>query len=284
MSFFLHLISVISFSLPIALGYTFVFGRGKIMHYGPLGVSLIAAYGSFLTLEATGSFAAALAMGIVAACGCSALFWWMALRLEPDGLGILSIAMHLILINIVLNWQGFTHGALGIDRIPRLAFMQSPAQFAFWSGFIALCWLAFFLWLDRTALARQLSALAEQEWHAASLGIKRWRVHLLAFLVLAVATASDNFLHPQYFHLLYPTDYLFPMFVALVMWTVAGKPGSMWGAALATTFLILLNESIRFVSLPGDVVGPLRLLMFGVILLGAVWWRRDVLFPKRRTI
>ncbi len=284
MDFALHIISLTAMAMPLSLGYTFVFGRGKILNFGPVGIGLVSAYGSFLMLDATGSFALALLMGIVMALLASLLFSWLSFRLDPDGLGILSIAVHLMFLNVVLNWQSLTRGALGIARIPRVPFMETPEEFAFWITVIAILWIFFFLWLDRTSLARQMSALAEQEWHAKSLGINRVRVHVLCFLILGLCLASDNFFYPQYLHLLYPTDYGFPVFVTLVMIVVAGKPGSIPGVILATILITALKEALRFVPLSAEILGPVRLMLFGVILLAAVWYRRDSLFPKKRTI
>ena len=284
MDFILHIITLTAMTMPLSLGYTFVFGRGKILHFGPIGVGLVSAYGTFLTLDATGSFSLGLLMGIIIALLSSLLFSWLSFRLEPDGLGILSIAVHLMFLNVVLNWQSLTRGALGIVRIPRLSFMDTPGQFAFWITVVALAWIAFFLWLDRTSLARQMSALAEQEWHAKSLGINRTRVHIIAFLILGLCLANDNFFYPQYLHLLYPTDYNFSGLVILLMIVVAGRPGSIPGVILATILLTALKEALRFVPLSADILGPVRLMLFGVILLAAVWDRRETVFSEKRTI
>ncbi len=284
MDFLYHLISVTAMSVPAVLGYTFVFGRGRILHFGPIGVSLVSAYGTFLTLNATGSFALALGMGIVMAMVSSALFAWLSFRLDPDGLGILSIAVHLTFLTIVLNWSSLTRGALGLPGIPRLPFLQTPEAFALCTGAVCLGWIIFFLWLDRTPLARKMTALSEQEWFAKSMGIDRVVTHLLAFGILGLTIASDNFFFPQYFHLLYPSDYQFPVFITFIMMVVAGKPGSTRGAIVACVLLTLLKEGLRFAPLPTEILGPMRLLMFGVILLVAVWIQRDTLFPKKRTI
>jgi branched-chain amino acid transport system permease protein len=284
MPFFLHIVCLTALYIPLSLGYTFLFGRGKVFHFGPIGVSLVSVYGTFLTFNATGSFVLGLFMGIVMALLFSAIFAWLSFRLDSDGLGILTIAGHLAILNIILNWQGLTNGALGIANIPRLPFMESQEAFAIGISVVCACWIGFFLWLDRTSLARQVSALAENEWHAKSLGINRIGVHLVAFMILGLCQASDNFFYPQYLHLLYPSDYMFPGFIAVIMRVIAGKPGSIWGAILSTAILTFLKEALRFIPMSSDLLGPVRLLLFGAILLAAVWYRRDSLFPKKRTI
>ena len=68
------------------------------------------------------------------------------------------------------------------------------------------------------------------------------------------------------------------------MAVVAGKPGSVLGVTFSTVLLVLLKEGLRFLPLPTAVLGPVRLLLFGIILLVAVYVRRDTLFPQQRTV
>ena len=129
-----------------------------------------------------------------------------------------------------------------------------------------------------------MTALAEHDWHARALGISRARTHTTAFLIAGLAAASANVFYPQYLHLLHPSDYTFPFLIFFVMAVVAGKPGSVFGVTLSTILLTLLKEAIRFLPLPISMIGPMRLLLFGLILFAAVWWRRDALFPGQRTV
>ena len=104
MNFLLHLIAIIAMSAPNILGFNLIFGRGKIFHFGPLGVSVVAAYVTFITVMNTGSYAWGLGAGLLAVLAVSAFFAWLSLRLDPDGFGVMSIAVHLGLLAVVLNW------------------------------------------------------------------------------------------------------------------------------------------------------------------------------------
>lgn len=284
MNFALHLTAMIAIGLPNLLGYNLIFGKGKIFHFGPIGVSIAATYGCFVTLSWTESWMLALLIGMIFSLSCSALFAWLSFRLDPDGLGILSIAVHLTLLSVVLNWTDVTRGALGIPRIPRMEFLQTPQQFALVSVLIAAACIIGSLLLDRSSFGRKLSALAEHEWSAESLGISRVRTHLCAFLIGGLGALITSVLYSQYIHLVHPNDLTFIWLIFYVLVIVAGKPGSVLGVTLSATLLTLLREGLRFVPLPTGILGPLRLLLFGLILLTAVWWRRDSLFPKKRTI
>jgi branched-chain amino acid transport system permease protein len=284
MDFYLHILISIAHWLPTALGYNLVFGKGKILHFGPMGVSVAVAYAMFLTLMSTNGYFLALLAGTLMAVSLSLFFAWLSLRLEPDGMGVMSIAVHLSLLAVVLNWSSVTRGALGIPRISRMPFLESMPMITIVTCIVAGLFLVFYLWLDRSSFGRQLAALAEHDWHARSLGIRKSLIHALAFLILGMSHVSGVFFSVPYLHLLHPNDFQFPSLIFIVMIVVAGKPGSVWGVTISTALLVILKEGLRFVPLAPSLLGPVRLILFGVILLLAVWWRRDTLFPKARTV
>lgn len=284
MDFLLHLLSITAMSIPGILGYNLVFGKGKIFHFGPIGIFLVTAYALFLTLTATRSYALAIPAGLAAAFCAALLISWLSLKLDPDGLAIMTIAVHLAALAVILNWTSLTRGALGLPSIPRISFLASPLSFAISASAIATAWTAFLWLLDRSSFGRMLTALAEHEPAALAIGINRTSTHTVAFLVSAIGAMLTGFLAPQYLHLLHPSDYTFASLIFLVMVVVAGGPGNVRGVLLSTIILTLLKEGLRFLPLPLGLLGPLRLFLFGAILLAAVWLRRDMLFPKPRTI
>lgn len=284
MAFFWHIIILIGTWLPGALAYSMIFGKGKILHFGPAGVSLATAYATFIVLESTHTYPLAVVAGASMALCCSLLLTWLSLRMEPDGFGILSIAFHLMILSVVLNWSSLTRGALGIPRLPRAPFPESQASFGVLVVVVCILSVAALFWIDRSKYGRQLQALAEQPWHAGALGIRRSRVHLIAFLICGAASIIDTLIYHQYIGLLHPNDYQFMGLTFFIMLVVAGKPGSILGVTLSTVLLVTLREMLRFVPIPSEVLGPLRLILFGLILFIAVWLRRDTLFPKARSV
>ncbi len=284
MSFLWHVIILIGIWLPGALTYTLIFGKGKLLHFGPVGVSLVASYATFLTLLHTGNYLLAVGAGFFLSIVTSALFAWLSLRLEPDGFGVLSIAVHLAILSIILNWSSLTRGALGIPRIPRSPFPVSIEGFALTMLVMSALWIGAMLWLDRSSFGRELKALAEHPWYAAALGVNRMRVHSIAFFIGGIGAFFASIPSTQYIGLLHPNDFQFAGLIFYVMLVVAGKPGSVFGVTLATILLVSLREAMRFVPLPADILGPVRLMLFGFILFAAVWWRRDALFPKQRVV
>lgn len=284
MSYFWHLATIVGMSLPGVLGYNLIFGRGKVLHFGPVGIGVVTAYAIFLTERVTHSFLIALPVGLVVYLAISALFAWMSLRLAGDALGILTIAMHLAFVAVVLNWTDLTRGALGLAQIRRMPGLESPQVFGIVSLVVGFGFALCMAWVDRSKLGRSLSALAENRFHAESLGISRVSAIFAAFLIGGLGSFLTNVLFPQYVQLLHPNDYAFRFLIFWLMCIVAGGPGNVFGVTLATVVLTLLQEGLRFVPLPFGLIGPIRLLMFGVILVVAVYVRRKELFPQPRSV
>jgi branched-chain amino acid transport system permease protein len=284
MTYILHLIITSAMFIPVTLGYNFVFGRGKILHFGPTGLSVIVAYALYLTQKEANSFLMGIAVAIFVACIFSLFFAWLALRLDADAFGILTLACHLGAIAVILNWTSLTRGALGIAQIPRMTGMQSMESFAIVTVIVAILWILFMMRVDRSSLGRALVALAENRVHAESLGLSRGYVYVQAFLILGIGTVLSTIFFPQYISLLHPNDYGFHALVFYIMCIVAGKPGSVLGVTLSLVLLTILKEGLRFLPLSPGFVGPLRLVLFGMILLIAVYIRRNEIFPKRRTV
>ncbi|MBI5155965.1 branched-chain amino acid ABC transporter permease [Candidatus Peregrinibacteria bacterium] len=284
MTFLIHILIVLCVSLPHQLGYNLVFGKGKIFHFGPLGASLLAAYGVFLSLPFTHSYFLSFFIGWSLSLLLSALYAWLSLRLEPDGLGVMSIALHLGILSLILNTGNITRGSMGLPNIPRMADLDTQGQFVAVVIGVAIAWILLLWLLEHSAFGRRLAALSEHTWHAAAVGIDRARTHLVAFLILGTGAAITNTLFHQYIRLVHPSDFAFSYFIFMIMVTVAGKPGSVLGVTLSATLLTILREGLRFAPLSPDLLGPVRLILFGLILFVAVYWRRDSLFPQQRTV
>jgi len=284
MNFFLHLVISISVVLMNGLPYGLILGRGKILHFGIMGTSLVSTYGIFLVLMNGGGYFLGFIAGLGIAILLALVFSWLAFRLDSDSFGILTIALHLALLAVVLNWIDLTGGAMGIAHIPRAPGLGDPRYFALVTSTVALIW-GFFLWkIDRGPLGRRLTALAENPSHARSLGISREKVYTTVFVLSAVGSVLANLFYPQYIGLVHPSDLTFYFMIMYIMFIVAGMGGGIPGVALSCILLTILKEAIRFLPFPSGALGPLRLIVFGMILLVAVYLRREKLFPVPRTV
>jgi branched-chain amino acid transport system permease protein len=284
MTYFFFILTVIGQYLPSVLGYNLLFGRGKMMYFGPIAVAIVASYAFAIPWVATGNFLLAIACSAAFSIAISLVFALLSLRLESDAFGVMTLAVFLAFIAIVMNWISLTGGPYGIAPIPRLQMFRDPGVFAMASLLIGIGFAVVMWFLDRSKIGRALEAFAEHPWCASSLGLCRTRTVIIAFLIASVGPVLSNMLYLQLTGILHPSDYMFPTLVFAMTCVVAGGPGSVVGVTIATALLVTLREGIRFLPLPVGLVGPLRLFLFGTILLTAIYLRRKKLFPLRRTV
>jgi branched-chain amino acid transport system permease protein len=224
MNYLLHIIVMTGMNIPVVLGLNLILGRGKILYFGSVGVSLFTAYAIFLTLRIIGSYPIAVLAGLLMAMSLCWLFAWVAIRLDGDAFGILSISAHLSMLAIVINWTSVTRGTLGLTHIPHIPGLQSLPVLALVIIFVTGSY-TFVMWrIHRGQLGRALGALAENRLHAESLGISRMKITILAFLIAGVGIVISNTFYPQYIGLLHPNDYLYQVLIFDLMCVVAAAP------------------------------------------------------------
>ena len=271
-------------TIPTILGLNLVLGKGRILYFGQEGAGLIVAYTMTLVWLQTHSLLLLLIFTSIAVVLLSMLFTFLAIRLDDDAFGIMSLALHLIMLALVLNWTSLTRGTLGIPGIQFFSMRLTTLQYVLLSGIVSALWMFLLHRFNQSPYGRALDALAESNVHASSIGIQQVPVTFIAFLFCGLGTLLTQFLFLSYTGLLHPSDYQYPSLVFLILCITAGGPGRIRRVVLATIVLTFLKEGLRFMPLPTGMVGPLRLLLFGFILLIAIYRGRRTLFPERRSL
>jgi branched-chain amino acid transport system permease protein len=234
--------------------------------------------------------------------GLFAALWGMTLgfpvlRLRGDYLAIVTLAFGEIVRIILINWQSFTGGPNGINRIPRPSFFGLPfersADPSFHSFFgleydasyrliflyyliliLALLTNAITLRLRRLPIGRAWEALREDEIACRSLGINTVTTKLTAFAIGAMfgGFAGAFFSARQGF--ISPESFTFAESVLVLAIVVLGGLGSQLGVVVAA--VVLVGSAERFRELQ-----DYRMLIFGLSMVLAMIWRPRGLMSRR---
>lgn len=285
MLFWLYILTLACINVFMTLSWNLVFGKGKILHFGHQAHSLFTAYAIWVSVvQYDVPMIVGMIAGLTLSLALGALMSWLSVRLEEDAFGVMSIAVHLILFAVILNWQSVTRGALGIPGIPRPELMRQSLPFFMVTALCMAVWVFAVRRFDKSKYGRALEALSESEWHAEALGISQMRTRQMAFALSSTGAFLAALIYPPFLLLLTPNDYGFPSMIFYVIIILAGGPGKLWGVFGATFAVIFLKEAIRFIGLPADMIGPVRLILFGLIMFVFVCIRKDSLFPHQRRI
>ena len=289
MEYLIHLCIVVAIYLILAQSFNLTFGLGKLFNLAHIAVYSIGAYTTALLSTDLGyGLWVCIPASMLTSALLALLIGAISLKLDHDYFAIGTLAFSAVVSALLINWKSLTKGVLGITGIPRPEL--GAIDFYTNSNFLVLVYiLVAYVYLSlyiifHSRFARQLRALAEFPHAAAGLGIDIIKVRNLSFMIASMFAGLAGSLFAYYINYIDPTSFGLHEMVFVLSIAIVGKPGSFWGVGFATVFLVLLPEPLRFIEIGPSILGPMRQLLYALILFGVVYWKRNTLFPAERTI
>jgi len=284
-----HLAILVCMYSILAQGLNLTFGLGRLFNLAHVASFAIGAYTTALLSVETGAgffkcvAASALTSGLFAV-----LLGGISLRLTQDYFAIGTLAFSSVVSSLLINWKSVTRGVLGIPGIPR------PELFGFDfynnSNFLVLIFVValvvqlFFYLLHRGPFGRALKGQAEYDEALLATGCDTGLVRNMSFLFSSATSGLAGSFFAYYLNYIDPSSFSLSEMIFVLTIVVVGRPGSLWGVTLATVFLVLLPEPLRFIEINSAYLGPARQLLQAVILFAVVYCNRRTLFPPRREV
>ncbi|MEO3926868.1 branched-chain amino acid ABC transporter permease [Micromonosporaceae bacterium B7E4] len=271
-----------------------------------VGLSLLMGYAGQISLGqasfyAIGGYTAGLlsvhslppVLGLLAAPLVSAAFAVVVgvplLRLRGHHLAFATLAMQLILLSLVAraDWAG---GAIGLQGIPRLS--VGGYEFADDISYAYLVWAAVVLTLlvARNIVAsrpgRGLHALASSETAAAACGVPVGRYRLTVFALSAAFAGLAGGIYAFYLGYLAPGSFPVLLSIEYVVMAVVGGLGTLWGALVGATAIILLVQVLNTLGtqpgMPGYAPTVLSYAVYAILLVLVVMFLPHGIVPAVR--
>jgi branched-chain amino acid transport system permease protein len=232
------------------------------------------------------------------------LFGAPTLRLRGDYLAIVTLGFGEIVPVVARNWTWLTNGAQGLGGI------RTPRFFGYDFGFAALPYYFLGLALVTTAIfvsyrlqesrvGRAWMAIREDELAAGAMGVNHVHYKLLAFAMGAAIAGLAGVFYVAKLTTATPDMFQFPVSVMVLVMVVLGGMGSVRGVVLAALIIaalqsVILQELSLWVNALGRAIGSAWLarvqlitsleLIFGIILVLMMLFRREGLFPAARRV
>ena len=238
----------------------------------------------------------------------SALFGIMfgapTLRLRGDYLAIVTLGFGEIVPIVARNTDGITNGAAGLNGI------QAPRLFGWNFGvdstpyyYVGLALVALLIFcssrLRDSRVGRAWMAIREDETAAAAMGVNPVRFKLLAFAIGAAFAGTTGVFFVAKLQTATPEMFNFNVSSMLLVMVVLGGMGSVWGVVVGAVLLqlmqtLFLPQLSTGLHALGDDTGSAVLqrvdlvqwtqLIFGVILIAMMLYRRQGLIPATRKV
>ena len=99
-------------------------------------------------------------------------------------------------------------------------------------------------------------------------------------MISAALAALAGSLYAHYISFIDPSTFYLADIIIVVTMVIVGGLVSLRGSLVATVIIILLPEMLRFVALPPSMIGPMRQIMYALLLILILLYRPRGLFGK----
>ncbi len=271
LAIFIGIYIILAVSLNFALGFTGLINLGHIAFFG------IGAYTSALLVGAGWSFLAAfLAAGIIASIA-GFLLMWATRKLKGDYLALATLGFSFVVFSLFLNLDSVTRGARGITGIAKPAFFGVPVQTNAAFLLIVIIVVALTLWVlnrvTKSPFGRLMEATRDDELGARVLGKNTTKIKYKVMALSAFFAGLAGSLFAHYLSFIEPSSFYLQDIILVLTIVIVGGLASIQGTVLATILIFAINEIPRFFDLPTDVLGPVRQIIYAVLLIGILLFK-----------
>lgn len=289
MEYFIHLLILICIYLILSVSFNLTFGLGSLFNLAHVASFAVGAYATaLLSTQVSYNFWQCIAVSMLLSGLFALLLGAISIRLEHDYFAIGTLAFSAVINALLINWKTLTKGVLGIPGIPR----PSIWGIDFSDNFSFLILMLFFVIISLACLAllfsngfsRKLKSQSEFELAALSLGSNTRLVRNICFFISSAFAGLSGAFYSYYISYIDPSSFALNQMIFVLTISIIGSPSSFWGGVVSTVFLVLLPEPLRWLEIPPSILGPMRQLIYAVILFLVVYWKRERLFPLQRGV
>ena len=279
---YLNIYIIIALSLNVVVGYM---GRLNLAHAGYVALGGYAYALCTLTLDwgFLPALAVAVTVGAVASLALSLPSW----RFKGDYFVMISLAVQALIFGVIHNWtapglppgtwRNLTNGPFGLPGLPKPAILSIRFDTigGVWvvSTVLMLLCAAFILGLTRSRWGLLLKCIRDDELALRGLGRNVRGLKLQAFAISCSMAAISGAIYASYVSYVDPTMASLDESILFLAMISVGGLGNFKGPVIGALTLLLLPEILRMTPIPGSYAANVRLLVYGLLLIGAVHFR-----------
>jgi branched-chain amino acid transport system permease protein len=270
-AYFIHLAILIGIYIILAVSLQLSLGFTGLLNLGHIAFFAVGAYtAALLTLSGTPFLLAFFLAGIFAMLS-GFLLSFLTKKLDGDYLALATIAFTFVVYSIALNWTNLTRGPLGLPGIPRPSLfgfsISSNLSFLILTLIVVLVSYVIIKKITTSPFGKVLEAIRDDELATKVLGKNTFKMKSYALAISAFFAGIAGSLYAHYINYIDPSSFTLLQLIPILVIVIVGGLASLWGTIIATVILILIPEALRFIGLPSAILGPMRQIIYALILL-----------------
>lgn len=274
--------AIFATSLNLLIGYGGMVSFGHGLFYG------LGAYSFALLMQKMGtSIPVAFALTIVINGVVAAVIGAICIRLKEIYFSFLTLAFQMLLYSCIIAWTSVTGGDQGLTGgVPRPPFLgihlSEPRHLYIFCCVVLVVSLLLMRHLVQSPFGFTLRMIRDNPRRAAFLGIRVWRIRLLAFIVAGIFGGVGGMLISLFVSSAYPDFAYWTISGEAVFMILLGGMNVFLGPLAGAGILLLLNDLVtRFTQHYSLVLGIVILCFALGLRKGLLGWFVDVLAKRR---
>jgi len=272
MEYLLHILVITGIYIILTLSLNLVVGYTGLPALGHAAFSCVGAYtSSLLALNLGISPWLGLLIGACVAALLGVVIGFPSLRLKGDYLALATFGTGVIVYSIAKNWVSVTRGPMGLPGIPGFSVFGFQLS-EIWSYLVLVTLFVFLtyfvLWrVVNSPFGRILRGIREDEIATLAMGKNVDRHKILVFVIGAFFAGIAGSLYAHYITFIDPSSFTVMESITILLMVVFGGMGSLSGAFVGASVLVIFPELLRFLGMPSSVAAPLRQMIYGLLLI-----------------
>lgn len=272
MEYYLHIMVIVGIYTILAFGLNLVLGYTGLPMFGHAAFFCVGAYASaLLALQAEVSPWLGLLAGAALAGALGMVVALPSLRLKGDYLALATFGFAVVVHAVAKNWTWLTRGSRGLPGIPTFSVFgyHLENRWAYLLLIAVMVLLAHFFMkrIVTSPFGRVLRGIREDEIAALAMGKRTGKYKVYVFIVAAAWAGAVGSVYAHYMSFISPSSFTVMESIVIILMVVFGGMGSLGGSFVGALVLIGLSELLRFIGMPSSVAGPLRQMIYGLVLV-----------------
>ena len=271
------------FYMLLALGLNIIVGYCGLCDLGYAAKFAVGAYATGILVKTFGwSFWLTLPVSIAASILAAVIIGAPTLKLRSDYLAIVTLGFAEI-VRITARNLNITGSASGLNGIARPSFFGIHlTSYTHWF-YVYLALIIIFILVSHrvrhSRFGRALAFIREDEDAAQAMGVNTTKYKLYAYIIGAVLGGITGSFYAVQMTSISPSSFDFTKSVNILLAVILGGMGKIPGVIVGAAFFAIFPEVFRDVP----IVGNMRMLFFGVLLVIVMITRPQGLWPDKRS-
>jgi len=283
-AYLIHLLVLIGIYLILALALQIALGFSGLLNMGHVAFYCVGAYTSALLLLAGWPWWLCFILAGIMAMVFGFLLSLPTNKLKGDYLALATLGFSFVVYAVALNWIGLTRGPLGLPGIPKpeILGINFSSNFSFLILTLLICLLVYLLLkkIINSPFGKAMQATRDDELATRILGKNIFKIKTISLMISAFFAGLAGSLYASYITFIDPSSFTLMQLIPIFCIVIIGGLASLKGTIIATIILVLLPEPLRFIGFPSSIIGPMRQIIYALLLLLILIYRPKGFYGK----